>query len=76
VACLAAILKPGGWLLGCFFPVRTGGGGPPFPVGKAEVRRLLARHFRIERALAPPRPVQRRAGQEWLVWALRTAGPA
>jgi methyl halide transferase len=73
VATLAAILKPGGWLLACFFPIRTYGGGPPFPVNKAEVRRLLARDFRIERALPPPRPVVRRAGQEWMVYALRTA---
>jgi len=66
---IAAILRPGGWFLACFFPVRRGGGGPPFPVAKAEVRRLLAPRFRIERALAPVRSVARRQGQEWMVLA-------
>jgi len=69
---VATILKPGGWLLACFFPVRRGGAGPPFPVAKAEVRRLLAPRFRIEWALPPPRPVVRRAGQEWMVLARKT----
>ncbi len=76
VETLAAILRPGGWLLACFFPVRRGGGGPPFPVSRSEVRRLLAPRFRVERAFAPPRPVPRRVGQEWMVLATRTAGPA
>jgi SAM-dependent methyltransferase len=71
---MAAIVKPGGWFLGCFFPVRPGGGGPPFPVRLAEVRRLLRPWFRIEREFRPPRPVIRRAGQEWMVYAVRT-GP-
>lgn len=73
---LARILKPGGWLLAVFFPVRPGRGGPPFPVSKAEVRRLLAGRFRIERALAPPRPVPRRGGLEWMIFARRTDAPA
>lgn len=73
---LAAILKPGGWFLGCFFPIRSGGGGPPFPVSRSEVRQVLAPRFRIEHALPPPRPVLRRAGQEWLVHAVKTGGPA
>jgi SAM-dependent methyltransferase len=72
IATVAAILKPGGWFLACFFPVRPRGGGPPFPVSKTEVRRLLAPQFRIERAGPPPRPVQRRAGQEWMVLAIET----
>jgi SAM-dependent methyltransferase len=33
---LAAILRPGGLLLACFFPLRDGDGGPPFPVSPAE----------------------------------------
>jgi SAM-dependent methyltransferase len=73
---MAAILKPGGWLLACFFPVRSWGAGPPYPVSKGEVRRLLVRHFRIEREFPPPRPVVRRAGQEWMVYAVKTGGPA
>ena len=72
VGTVAMILKPGGWFLACFFPIRRGGGGPPFPVAKAEVRRLLAARFRIEWALPPPRPVVRRAGQEWMVLARKT----
>jgi SAM-dependent methyltransferase len=73
VAAMAAIVRPGGWLLGCFYPIRVGGGGPPFPVAMAEVRRLLGEFFRIERALPAPRPAPRRAGQEWMVYAVRTA---
>ncbi len=76
VRVMAAILKSGGWLLGCFFPIRSGGGGPPFPVAKAEVRRRLAPRFHIEREFPPPRPVERRAGQEWMVYAVKTGRPA
>jgi SAM-dependent methyltransferase len=72
---LAAILKPGGWFLACFFPIRSGGGGPPFPVARSEVRRMLGPRFQIERACPPPRPVPRRAGQEWMVYAVRTGRP-
>ena len=75
VRVLGEIVKPGGWLLACFFPVRSGGGGPPFPVAKEEVRRLLATNFRIERVLVP-RSVRPRQGVEWLLYARRTAGPA
>jgi methyl halide transferase len=73
---MATILKPGGWFLGCFFPVRSGGGGPPFPVSRSEIRKVLSPRFRIERASPPPRPVLRRAGQEWLVYAVKTGSPA
>lgn len=72
---MAAILKPGGWFLGCFFPIRSYGGGPPFPVSKSEVRRLLTPRFRIEREFPPTRPVLRRAGQEWMVLAVKTGRP-
>jgi len=74
VRVMATIIKPGGWFLACFFPVgRRRGGGPPFDVGRAEVRRLLSPRFRIERAEAPVVPVPRRIGQEWMVYALRTS---
>jgi SAM-dependent methyltransferase len=73
---LREIVKPGGWLLACFYPVRRGGAGPPFPVTKAQVRRLLAPAFRIERAFAPIRSVPNRQGQEWMVYARRTGAPA
>ena len=72
VRVIEAILRPGGWLLACFFPIRTGGAGPPFPVAKAEVRRLLSPSFRIERAAPPLRSPGRRLGQEWMVYAVRT----
>jgi methyl halide transferase len=70
VGVLRQILKPGGWLAACFYPIRAGDGGPPFPVSKEEVRRLLAPAFRIERELTP-RSVPSRLGQEWMVIAVQ-----
>jgi methyl halide transferase len=72
VEVLQRILKPGGWLAACFYPIRAGGGGPPFPVDKKEVQRLLAPGFRIERE-STPRSVPSRGGQEWMIIASRTA---
>jgi SAM-dependent methyltransferase len=66
---IETILKPGGWLLACFYPIRGGGGGPPFPVSKTEVSELLSGPFRIERATAPLRSPAARRGQEWMVLA-------
>ncbi|MBI1848457.1 MAG: methyltransferase domain-containing protein [Candidatus Rokubacteria bacterium] len=71
-----AILKPGGWLLACFYPVRAYGAGPPFPVRREEVARLFTPPFRIERAFVPLRSVSRRQGQEWMVLARKVAAPA
>lgn len=68
---MAAILKPGGWLLACFFPMRRRAAGPPFPVSQTEVRRLFLPRFRIERAYAP-RSVRLRLGQEWMVLLRKT----
>jgi SAM-dependent methyltransferase len=76
VRLLASLVKPGGWLLACFFPVRHGGAGPPFPVSREEARHALSPAFRIERAFAPIRSVPRRQGQEQMVFARRTNGPA
>lgn len=73
VRTLVRILRPGGWLLACFYPIRPPGGGPPFPVSRAEVRRLFEPAFRFERVGAPGRPVERRAAQEWMVFARKTA---
>jgi SAM-dependent methyltransferase len=72
VRTVAAILRPGGWLLACFFPLRAGGAGPPFPVTRAEVRRRFAGLFRFERAQPPLRSARGRQGREWLVLARRT----
>jgi len=72
VRAVASILRPGGWLLACFFPLRGGGAGPPFPVTRAEVRRRFAGSFRFERAQPPLRSARGRQGREWLVLARRT----
>jgi len=72
VRTMAVIVRPGGWLLACFYPIRRGGGGPPFPMARSEVRRLFAGPFRIERAGVPLHSVQRRQGQEWMVLFRKT----
>jgi SAM-dependent methyltransferase len=69
---LRAIVRPGGWLLGCFFPLRAQTAGPPFQVSMSEIRRRLAPAFRIERAFPPLRSVRGRQGREWMVLARRT----
>ena len=69
---LRAIVRPGGWLLGCFFPLRAQTAGPPFQVSMSEIRRVLAPAFRIERAFPPVRSVRPRQGREWMVLARRT----
>ncbi len=71
VEVVRAILKPGGTLLGCFYPLREGGDGPPYPVALAEVEQLLAPGFRVEESRAPAASVERRHGLEWLVRATR-----
>ena len=72
VATLARIVKPGGWLLACFFPLRSVAAGPPFPVARGEIKRRLARHFRIAREFAPTRSARGRQGREWVVLAYNT----
>src|SRR5262249_17357712 len=47
------LLAPGGWLLACFFPVREGAGGPPFPTTEPEVRRLFSAAFRFVETYVP-----------------------
>jgi SAM-dependent methyltransferase len=66
---LHAILRPGGLLLACFFPLRDGTGGPPFPVSRGDIERVLAGRFTVLEAGPPPRSVERRRGLEWLVRA-------
>ncbi len=63
------ILKPDGWLLACFYPLRDGTEGPPFPTSEAELRRLLAPHFTFVEAYAPHASVEKRKGFEWMVLA-------
>ncbi len=71
VQVIRQILKPGGWFLACFYPIRPGKGGPPFPIARSEVRRLFEPAFRFERTFSPVRSVQRRSPQEWMVFARR-----
>jgi hypothetical protein len=66
-----AVLRPGGTLLACFYPVREGKDGPPFPVSREAIDRALTGGFRIRSAGLAPRSVERRRGLEWLVEAER-----
>jgi len=66
-----ALLRPGGILLGCFFPLRDGTDGPPFPVSRPEIERVLAPGFDILDAAPPAESVEQRRGLEWLVRARR-----
>jgi SAM-dependent methyltransferase len=68
---LAAILKPGGWLLACFFPIDARAGGPPFSVDRAEVRELLAPRFELLEDYVPSASPEGRQGREWMVLARR-----
>lgn len=70
-AVLHAILRPGGLLLACFYPLREGAGGPPFPVSREEIEGALAAGFRVLASGPPARSVERRQGLEWLVAAER-----
>ncbi|HVC64121.1 MAG TPA: methyltransferase domain-containing protein [Candidatus Dormibacteraeota bacterium] len=72
VRVLHTILRPGGLLLACFFPLREGGDGPPFPVLRADIDRALADRFTVLRAGPPGRSADRRQNLEWLVEARRT----
>jgi methyl halide transferase len=71
VRTVAAMLRPGGWLLACFFPLRGAGAGPPFAVSRTEVRRRFTPAFVLERAQPPLHSARGRQGREWLVFARR-----
>jgi SAM-dependent methyltransferase len=75
---LHAILRPGGLLLACFYPMREGRDGPPFPVSRSDIARALAGRFTVLTEGTPARSVERRRGLEWLVLARReeSAPPA
>ena len=72
VSVLHTILRPGGLLLACFFPLREGGGGPPFPVSQGDLDRVLAGRFTVLQAGPPGRSAERRRDLEWLVAARRS----
>jgi len=66
-----AILRPGATLLACFFPLREGEDGPPFPVSHDEIERVFARRFRVLESGPPISSVEQRRGLEWMVRAER-----
>ncbi len=63
------LLKPDGWFLACFYPLRDGTDGPPFPTSEAEIRRLFTADFTFIEAYAPRASVEKRKGFEWMVLA-------
>ena len=68
------ILKPEGTLLGCFYPLKEGTDGPPFPVSLQDIEAALGPFFRIVEAGPPQASPERRRGLEWLVRAERRVG--
>lgn len=75
VSLVRTLLRPHGWLLACFFPLREGTGGPPFPTNQAEIHRLFTPHFSFVEAYVPVESPGWRAGLEWMVMA-RAASPS
>jgi len=71
---LHEILKPGGTLLACFYPLKEGTGGPPFPVSRPAIEAALGPFFDIVEAGPPTASPARRRGLEWLVRAERRPG--
>ncbi|MBI4561998.1 MAG: methyltransferase domain-containing protein [Candidatus Rokubacteria bacterium] len=81
VRLVRTILKPEGWLLACFYPLREGTDGPPFPATEPEIRRLFTPDFTLLETYVPTASVERRAALEWMVMArahprLRRGDPA
>jgi SAM-dependent methyltransferase len=69
VEVVRSILRPGGWLLACFYPVREGRGGPPFPATRDELERLWTPAFEVLEAYVPRTSAPAREGIEWMVFA-------
>lgn len=65
VKAAAGLLRPGGWLVGLFFPLSTDKPGPPFVVSEDEVRKLFTPYFEIT-IEKPQESVKARAGREFL----------
>jgi SAM-dependent methyltransferase len=64
-ATVAKLLKPGGLLVGLFFPLASDKAPPPFVVSRAEVEGLFRPYFEIK--IEDPREsVKPRAGREFL----------
>lgn len=69
VKVVADVLRPGGELLGLFFPVLPSDyllAGPPFPASEQEIRDLFSARFTIERLAPTPHTIQPRQGRELL----------
>ncbi|MGE3262457.1 MAG: methyltransferase domain-containing protein [Bacteriovoracia bacterium] len=65
VEAVAQLLKPGGLLVGLFFPLESEKEGPPFLVSREEVENLFRPYFELK-IEAPQRSVKPRAGREFL----------
>jgi methyl halide transferase len=66
------LLKPGGTLLACFYPLlKDGPDGPPFQASREDIEKALGPWFSIVQAGPPPASPERRRGLEWLVRAER-----
>ena len=63
-----AVLRPGGTLLALFY-THAREGGPPFGASHDEVLAALAPHFEVVRREVPADSIERRRGDELLVWA-------
>jgi hypothetical protein len=67
---MAAILAPGGHLVGLFFLTPWDPGeeakGPPFEAGREEIEALFAPWFELRRERVPGRAYPGREGREWL----------
>lgn len=59
------LLKPGGYLVGLFFPLKSGQPGPPFVVSREEIERDFAPYFELKFE-EPEASVKPRAGRELL----------
>jgi hypothetical protein len=69
VRVIRGLVRPGGGLLACFFPVREGTGGPPFPATREEIEALWTPRFEFVEASEPEESAEGRRGLEWLVVA-------
>jgi SAM-dependent methyltransferase len=59
----AALLKPGGILLGLFFPLQTDKPGPPFQVSREEIEKLFSPYFELKFEM-PQQSIKPRAMRE------------
>ncbi len=70
VTATAALLAPGGRLVGLFY-CHDYPGGPPYAVSPAEVQTYLGAAFTVESLQVPDNSIITRAGQERLITAVR-----